>query len=901
MKRIIILAIAFLTSFQIASGQVSNEHLDAYLWEYPLQQGLVIEPEMMQELVAEIQRIIDSGDLFFRPLPNDFADQIWDHYFLYLEPGRILQTVALAYPYLNSATQETFRTMVSQLLDNTVHRPWAPNLLPLDAGKQRKSFAPSTLWGEGSNFGLYRPSIQNIYNIWLYTYRTQDFETIEPYYDAIRSFYLNKVGGNHDQGRLYGTMNAHIGMARLAHLFGEESHIEQARTNLSNALNFGLDMDLVDTLARRGTQGWNGAYAFAYEDRAIDWINRNYIFHNVSPEIGRYLQDYLSLETEARHSFMMNRFPMWWLREAPYFNRWTGDEGIGIPSGSFGTNVPLERWFRNVDAEILASYMVSSPVGVADSYWMEALVMAIEANAADQWVDVRTTAFELDLAGDDPPPVEYFLTFEIIGQGHVEVDGAVYTEPLLVEEGTELTLEAYPATGWQFDGWSGDLSGAASPQTIVMDGNKDVTATFSEIPPVEYFLTLEIIGQGYVEVDGAVYTEPLLLEEGTVLTLEAFPVAGSQFDGWSGDLWGAASPQTIVMDANKDVTATFSEIPPVEYFLTLEIIGHGHVEVDGAVYTDPLLVEEGTELALEAHPAAGWQFDGWSGDLLGAASPQTIVMDGNMDVTATFSEIPPVEYFLTLEIIGQGYVEVDGVVYTDPLLVEEGTVLTLEAHPAENQQFMKWLYGNQTVWIEPELLLAMPGHDIKIAAYFVDASIHQHHDINNETIADGETACFSAMVSLVVSDLLVEAGGAITLVAAKRIHINPGSHIQNGAALHAYITQSAEFCPEQMITASYETEKTNIPVYVSDRKANDFSFKIYPNPSTGLVTVEFDHAGRNEDIQIEIFSVSGGLVYTEKIGATGRHMIDLEGTQPGIYMIRLIAGDGVGYARLVLR
>jgi len=819
----IILAITFLTSFQIASGQVSNEHLDAYLWEYPLQQGLVIEAELMQELVAEIQRIIDSGDLFFRPLPNDFADQIWDHYFLYLEPGRILQTVALAYPYLDSATQETFRTMVAQLLDNTVHRPWAPNPLPLDAGKQRKSFAPSTLWGEGSNFGLFRPSIQNIYNIWLYTYRTQDLETVEPYYDAIRSFYLNKVGGNHDQGRLYGTMNAHIGMARLAHLFGEESHIEQARTNLSNALNFGLDMDLVDTLARRGTQGWNGAYAFAYEDRAIDWINRNYIFHNVSPEIGRYLQDYLSLETEARHSFMMNRFPMWWLREAPYFNRWTGDEGIGIPSGSFGTNVPLERWFRNVDAETLASYMVSSPVAMADSYWMEALVMAIEANATDHWVDVRTTAFELDLAGGDPPPVEYFLTLEIIGQGHVEVDGVVYTEPLLVEEGTVLTLEAHPAEGWQFDGWSGDLSGAANPQTILMDGHKEVTATFSEIPPVEYFLTLEIIGQGHVEVDGVVYTEPLLVEEGTVLTLEAYPVAGSQFDGWSGDISGVASPQTILMDGNKVVTATFSEIPPVEYFLTIDIT------------------------------------------------------------------------------TGEGHITVDGVVYTEPLLVEEGTELTLEAHPDENQQFMKWLYGQQTVWIEPELLLAMPGHYIQIAAYFVDASIHQHHDINNETIADGETACFSAMVSLVVSDLLVEAGGTITLVAAKRIQINPGSHIQNGAALHAYITQSAEFCPEQMIAASRETEKAQSSVYVSDRKANDASFRIYPNPSTGLVTLEFDHTDRNEDIQIEIFSVSGGLVYTEKISAAGRHMIDLEGTQPGIYMIRLIVGDGVGYARLVLR
>jgi hypothetical protein len=155
MKRIIILTIAFWASFQIANGQVSTEHLNAYLWEYPLQQSLVIEPELMEELVEEIEKIIQSGDLFFRPLPNDYADQFDDSYFLYREPGRILQTIALAYPYLEPTMQATLRTMVQQLFANTVHQPWAivPGqpwehyLLPVDAGKQRKSFTPANIWG----------------------------------------------------------------------------------------------------------------------------------------------------------------------------------------------------------------------------------------------------------------------------------------------------------------------------------------------------------------------------------------------------------------------------------------------------------------------------------------------------------------------------------------------------------------------------------------------------------------------------------------------------------------------------------------------------------------------------------------------------------------------------------
>jgi len=51
--------------------------------------------------------------------------------------------------------------------------------------------------------------------------------------------------------------------------------------------------------------------------------------------------------------------------------------------------------------------------------------------------------------------------------------------PVTVEEGTVLSLEAIADTGWAFDGWSGDLTGDASPANITMDGDKNVTVNFS--------------------------------------------------------------------------------------------------------------------------------------------------------------------------------------------------------------------------------------------------------------------------------------------------------------------------------------------------------------------------------------------------------------------------------------
>ncbi len=44
--------------------------------------------------------------------------------------------------------------------------------------------------------------------------------------------------------------------------------------------------------------------------------------------------------------------------------------------------------------------------------------------------------------------------------------------------GTEVTLTAVPSGDSSFQGWSGDLSGATNPTTIIMNGNKSVSALF---------------------------------------------------------------------------------------------------------------------------------------------------------------------------------------------------------------------------------------------------------------------------------------------------------------------------------------------------------------------------------------------------------------------------------------
>ncbi len=70
----------------------------------------------------------------------------------------------------------------------------------------------------------------------------------------------------------------------------------------------------------------------------------------------------------------------------------------------------------------------------------------------------------------------YTLSVETVCCGSVtrSPDQATY------HHGDIVTLTATGNTGWSFACWSGDLSGATNPETITMDGNKTVTAIFTQ-------------------------------------------------------------------------------------------------------------------------------------------------------------------------------------------------------------------------------------------------------------------------------------------------------------------------------------------------------------------------------------------------------------------------------------
>jgi Divergent InlB B-repeat domain len=301
------------------------------------------------------------------------------------------------------------------------------------------------------------------------------------------------------------------------------------------------------------------------------------------------------------------------------------------------------------------------------------------------------------------------LTISIKGAGHIDGPGFVCQGPgtCLQEEPlhTTLSVNADPADGWFFAGWTGGgCEGVGKPCMVTMDADRSISATFSPI------LSVSVTGNGLVTAGAgaiscgqgaAVCSAPFA--QGTSVTLVATPALGSTFTGWTGACGGTATTCSVLMSEKRSVTATFTAgAAGTGFLLTVSVSGPGTVTGAGincgsGATTCTATPTPNSSVTLTATPSAGATFTGWSGSCTGTIPTCTVQMTAARSVTASFSAAGGggTTVLLSVSVTGSGMVAGGGITCGNgsgacSVNLPTGSAITLTAIPVAGATFTGW-------------------------------------------------------------------------------------------------------------------------------------------------------------------------------------------------------------------
>jgi hypothetical protein len=152
------------------------------------------------------------------------------------------------------------------------------------------------------------------------------------------------------------------------------------------------------------------------------------------------------------------------------------------------------------------------------------------------------------------------------------------------------------------------------------------------------------------------------------------------------------------------------------------------------------------------------------------------------------------------------------------------------------------------------------------------------------------TQCYDAIQTITVAGnghtFIVYEGGNAIMIAGTNILFLPGAAILSGGYLSGTIAPAGPFC-QQPSMVTLVTGQIELPVQGTG------SCKVYPNPTNGKFTLEFQGFREDDVNRVEIFNLQGIKIISRDIPGALTHEFSLSGNPPGIYFVRITAGSTV--------
>jgi|GEM_PF-2720451 len=187
----------------------------------------------------------------------------------------------------------------------------------------------------------------------------------------------------------------------------------------------------------------------------------------------------------------------------------------------------------------------------------------------------------------------------------------------------------------------------------------------------------------------------------------------------------------------------------------------------------------------------------------------------------------------------------------------------------------------------------------------VTGSVPLQLQISNVTISNGVSNCYNATQTITVAGLgnqfLVQNGGSATLIAGHNIFMLPGTKVDPGGYLNGSITTGNDYCSfpvpaKELVSSKMFSDSIARTDWMQG--SNKF-FKIFPNPTDGLVTMEFTDIQNHTALSITIYNLIGEPVFDKEFDRTEKTVFSLGNLPNGIYLVSITQGGTRQFVRII--
>lgn len=334
------------------------------------------------------------------------------------------------------------------------------------------------------------------------------------------------------------------------------------------------------------------------------------------------------------------------------------------------------------------------------------------------------------------------------------------------------------------------------------------------------------------------------------ITVKAIPATGYLFESWM------QGTEVVSTDKNYSFTVTANRALKAKFVKKSFNIATSATPVAGGTTTGAGTYFYGQNLTVKAVASPGYVFESWmqGTEVVSTSKNYTFIVTANRTLKAKFAKLSYKIATIPTPIEG-------GKTFGDEYYLS-GSLVTVTAEPATGYYFESWKVGSTVVSTNPTYsfiaesnrtlkAIFKPGYNSKINATpnFADAG-------------------------LVSGSGYYGQGGAVSVIAT----VNPGYNfvgwMEDGKLISTDNDYSFEANGDRDLVAYYEKLSTN----------STNPIQVYPNPFSDFVMID---AGNDTIKSIELYDLSGRLVYSKTVNQTLKFQLDTRQFVSGNYLLMI--------------